>query len=100
MYEIATVVGTDRKSFRSRKKTRHEYCPVVEFTANGVLCRATVENGSAFPGKYKEGQSLDIRYNPSNPEEIILKGKEPAAAIAGGLFLIVIGVLGFYFKFR
>ena len=96
----ATVVGTERRTRRSRGRTSTEYHPVLEFAAKDQTVRKAAENSSMFRGKYKEGDSLTIRYNPENPEEFIVKGKVTATVFLGGAALILLGALGLYLRLK
>ncbi len=96
----ATVVGLERKSHHSRGRTSTEYHPIVEFAAKDVTVHKAAEISSIFRGKYKEGATLTVKYNPEKPEEFIVKGKFVWTGIFGGTMLILIGALGFYLSLK
>ena len=49
--------------------------PVVEFYAGGKHIEGSTDIESIWATKYREGQSIEIRYNENNPEEFVVKGK-------------------------
>ena len=97
----ATVVGRERNRRRGYKghRTTH-YSPVVEFTADGQTVRATADVESIFAGKYKDGATLEIRYNPQDTQEIVVQGKSFRSGVLGGALLILIGIAGLYFSIK
>ena len=96
----ATVVGLERKTHHSRGRTSTEYHPVVEFAAKDVTVHKTAEISSIFRGKYKDGATLTVKYNPEKPEEFIVKGKFVWTGILGGSVLILIGALGLFLALK
>ena len=96
----AAIVGQERKRNRGARgrRTTH-YAPIVEFTANGQTVRATADVDSIFSGKYKDGETLEIRYNPDNPEEIVVQGKSFRSGVLGGGLLILVGIAGLVLSF-
>ena len=96
----ATIVGRDTKRVRGYKGRRStHYTPVVEFEADGETVQATADVDSIFPNKYKDGNELEIRYNPDQPNEIIVKGKSFRSGVLGGAFLILLGIAGLFLSF-
>ena len=91
----ATVVGRETKRVRGRRgrRTTH-YAPVVEFMAGDQTIRATADVDSIFAGKYKDGDALQIRYNPDDPEEIVVQGKSFRSGVLGGCFVSLVGIVG------
>jgi hypothetical protein len=58
--------GCTRPGFDSRSVgTRH---PVMEFEVNGSAVRSVSEVGASWK-MLREGQTVNIRYNPENPED-------------------------------
>ena len=96
----ATVVGLERKTHRSRGRTSSEYHPIVEFAAKDTTVHQAAEISSIFRGKYKEGATLRVKYNPENPKEFLVKGKFVWTGIIGGSLLLLLGALGLYFSLR
>lgn len=97
----AVVVGRETKRIRSGKgRRRTEYHPVLEFTAGEQTVRKAADISSIFPGKYKDGDTLEIRYDPENPEEFLVKGKSFRTYALGGALLILMGAVGLYFRFQ
>lgn len=96
-----TVVGRDTMRVRGAKgrRTRH-YAPVVEFIADGQTVRVTADVDSIFAGKFKDGDALEISYNPQNAEEMVAKGKSFRSNVLGGGLLILLGLLGLYLRIR
>ena len=91
----ASIVGRERKRTHSaRGRSSAHYAPVVEFDAFGQTIRATADVDSVFAGKYKDGDTLEIRFNPQKPEEFVVQGKSFRSGVLGGGFLVLIGILG------
>ena len=99
---IATVVGRETKRVRgSRGRRTTHYTPVVEFaTKEGQTVRAAADIDSIFAKKYKDGDTLEIRYNPHNPEEIVVQGKSFRSGVLGGGLLARIGIAGMILSLR
>ena len=98
---IATVVGRETKRVRgSRGRRTTHYVPVVEFPADGQTVRAAADIDSIFAKKYKDGDTLEIRYNPHNPEEIVVQGKSFRSAVLGGGLRALIGIAGMSLSLR
>ena len=90
---VGTMVGLDVKRLRTNRRTRKEYHPVLEYTANGTVVRGTADINSVFKGRFKEGSTYDIRYNPEKPEEFVIRGRSLLSALLGGGFLLALGIL-------
>ncbi len=95
----ATVAGIERKTHRSRGRTSAEYHPVLEFAAGNATVHKAAEISSMFRGKYKEGDTLTVRYNPEKPEEFLVKGKFLWTGIFGGALLMLLGAAGLILNF-
>lgn len=97
----ATVVGRETKRVRSGKGRRStHYAPVLEFEADGQTVRVTADVDSIFAGKYKDGATLEIRYNPQKPEETVVQGKSFRSGVLGGGLLMLLGILALYFSIK
>ena len=96
----ATVVGVERQTHRSRGHRTSEYHPIVEFAAKDMTVHKAADISSIFRGKYKEGATLNVRYNPENPEEFLVKGKFVWTGIIGGSALILLGALGLFLALK
>ena len=98
---IATVVGRETKRVRGSKgrRTTH-YVPVVEFPADGQTVRAAADIDSIFAKKYKDGDTLEIRYNPDKPEVFVVQSKSFRSGVLGGGLLALIGIAGMILSLR
>ena len=68
------------------------YCPSVAFqTTSGEPVELDL-NECSSPPAYSTGDSVEIYYNPTNPQEAQLKGG--VKSILSTVFLVVFGVLG------
>ena len=97
----ATVVGRESRRTRDSRGHRYtHYAPVVEFEADGHTIRGTADVDSAFAGKYKDGNTLEIRFNPEKPEEFVVQGKSFRSGVLGGGFLVLAGIAGLIFSLK
>ena len=97
----AIIVGRETKRVHGYKHRRIiHYAPVVEFEANGQTIRGTADVDSAFAGKYKDGNTLEIRFNPEKPEEFVVLGKSFRSGVLGGGFLVLAGIAGLIFSLK
>ncbi len=74
-----------------RHRTRYSYTPILSYRVNGADYSVEADISSMFPTKYREGQRFDIRYDPSSPENIIIKGR--TNGLAADIFLIITGAV-------
>lgn len=71
--------------------TRYYY-PVIKYTIGGKDYETRLHNsGSTNSTEYKEGDKIEITYNPEKPEEISKKGS--TGGIIGGIFFIIVGII-------
>jgi hypothetical protein len=71
---------------------RPTYCLEVEFTtASGETVQADPDECS-FPARYKTGDSLEVYYDPANPQRTSVKGG--VAQTVGTTFLVMFGIVG------
>jgi hypothetical protein len=79
--------GTDSEGFANTT-----YCPYVAFeTAEGEAVEVSV-NECSSPPAYDNGDSVEIFYNPDNPQQVRLKGG--VAQMLGTVFAVVFGLVG------
>ena len=68
------------------------YYPVVKYQVNEKEYEKRLSNaGTSDSTTYKEGETVEITYNPENPEEFSQKGNN--GGLIGGIFFIVIGII-------
>ena len=97
----AVIVGREKNRRRGSRglRTSH-YSPIVEFTVNEETVRAVADVESVFSTRYKDGDSLEIRYNPQKNEEIVVQGQSFRSGVLGGAFLILVGLGILYFAIK
>ena len=95
----ATIAGTERRTHRVRGRREAKYYPILKFTLDGVEYQATADVGSIFRNKYKEGETMQIRYNPEDPGEFMVKGKSLRSGLLSGIFMLVLGLFGVWLFF-
>lgn len=84
---VDSEVETDTDGF----DTRHYY-PVIEYTVNNQRYETRLpDSGSTNSTEYKEGEKVEIKYNPQNPNEISKKGS--IGGLVGGAFFILFGIV-------
>ena len=84
---VDSEMQTDSDGFDTRW-----YYPVVEYTVNEQKYEARLsEGGTTNSLEYKEGQEVEIQYNPNNPEELSKKGS--IGGLIGGIVFIAFGVI-------
>ena len=88
---IATVIRSvaSRQNDTGAMSSETTQRAVFEYTVAGVRYEKKDSYGQN-PPKYKVGQKVEIYYDPLNPNNATLKGREIIVAI----FLIIFGVLG------
>ena len=80
--------------------TRPTYFPVIEYQAGDRTISQMSKSGE-YPSKYKEGDQVEIYYNPNNVQEYIIKGDSTSnyvgiiALVLGSIALVVSLVVGF-----
>ncbi len=94
----ATIIDVITSHHRSKGRSHNTYSPKVEFLAAGKTIQAKAGASSSVRGKYKTGETLEIKYNPEKPEEIVLKGMSSPYMIMVGLLLFVLGIAGLFLK--
>lgn len=99
----ATVVN-NRKEYMARRKNEdipmQTYCPVFSFYVNGEEKEVIYDNG--LPRPMEVGSSIELRYNPKNPEEFCIPDGEAArlVKVVPVIFFsigILICIFGIYF---
>ena len=84
---VDSEVETDTDGYDTRY-----YYPVVEYTvADTKYENRLPDSGTTNSTEYKVGDSIDINYNPNNPNEFSKKGS--IGGLIGGIFFIVIGII-------
>lgn len=78
--EIVSIVHPD--------DTSPTYFPVIEYQA-GDSTISQMSNSGQYPSKYREGDRVEIYYNPNNVQEFIIKGDSTPNFV--GIFCIVFG---------
>lgn len=95
----AVIVGTQRRTHRVRGRREAKYYPVLKFTVDGVEYQAEADVSSIFRNKFKEGETMQIRCNPEDPGEFMVKGKSLRSGLISGIVMLVLGLLGGYLFF-
>lgn len=90
---IDSELETDSDGFETRY-----YYPVVEYTVNGKKYETRLpDSGTTNSTTYKEGQTVSIKYNPDNPNE--LSKKDSKGGLIGGIFFIAFGIIAIIASF-
>ena len=77
------------------------YYPIIEFTAQDRLIRAEPRLKAYTPDFYQPGKQLKILYNPKNPYDLMLEGKNSLQdGIGGMLIMFVLGAIFVYIGMR
>ena len=91
----ARIVGVERSGDLAKYGlSKAKYYPKVEFSVQGKTIQAVADIDSVFIGAFQEGMDLDVRYNPADPEEFILRRGFFPKRLIGSVLLIVVGILG------
>lgn len=94
----AEIVGVKRSSHKSSNHNRRtDYSPIVKYTVNGTEYSDVADIDSINPNKFKEGETIKIKYNPEKPEQFTVKGK--AGNLKWSVFFILLGILFIVFYF-
>lgn len=71
--------------------TRYYY-PIVEYTVDNKKYEQQLpDSGSTISSEYKEGDTVELSYNPDNPNEISKKGS--IGGMIAGIFFIIVGII-------
>lgn len=70
---------------------QYTYTPIFEFSANGTIIRKSGGLYSNNKRKYNIGDAAEVKYNPENPNEFIVNGKN--ARKSAGIPLMIFGVV-------
>ena len=88
---IDSEVDTETDSDGFEYKTQMYY-PVIEYTVDNQKYETRLpDSGSSNSTAYKEGQTVEITYNPDNPNEISKKGSK--SGLIAGIFFGVFGII-------
>ena len=75
------------------------YYPIIEYTVNNQKYEQQLpDSGSTISSDYKEGDKVEISYNPDNPNEISKKGS--FGGLIAGIFFIIVGIIAVLSIFR
>ena len=84
---VDSQLETDSDGYDTRM-----YYPVVEYTVNGQSYEERLpDSGTSNSTTYKEGQTIEIQYNPDKPEKLSKKGAK--GGLIGGIFFLAFGVV-------
>ena len=85
--EVETEVDSD-----GFERSTQMYYPVIEYTVDNQKYETRLpDSGTSNSTEYKEGQTVEIKYNPNNPNEISKKGSK--GGLIAGIFFIVVGII-------
>ena len=89
----AEVTEVKEKVMRRNGVITREYVPTISYIIDGTTYSRKYAKG--YRGdEYQVGQTIDIQYNPNNPEEVNTLGTSNQADKVMLIIGIVIGVLG------
>ncbi len=86
---------SERESQDSDGNNSTSYCPTVKYTTQAGEPIENDLNECSTPPAYNVGDSVEVYYNPQNPNEAILKGG--VLSSIGTIFTVVFGILGALF---
>ena len=90
---VDSEVETDTDGLDTRN-----YYPVIEYTVNNQRYETRLpDSGTTDSSAYKEGEKVEIKYNPEKPNEISKKGSK--GGLIGGAFFIIIGIVALISSF-
>ena len=97
---IGRIVRVEAKtSFsggRGHHRPRREYHPIIEYSADGRTFEKNAGVYSSNKGKYNVGDLMEVRYNPDDRGEFVVKGSSGIGAGIGLLVLVLVLVgMGF-----
>lgn len=91
---VAEIIEVKKQRHGSGKNRSTDYSPIVKFVVDGTEHSGMADISSVLPNKFQAGQTLEIKYDPSNPDSFCVKGKIgntkwcAILLIAGILFMI------------
>lgn len=98
---IVDVIKEERWRYRkhgSRYVTH--YYPILEFPVRDKIYRVKTVIKATLPDTYKQGNRLDILYNPQNPADLKLQKNTVWEGVAGMILMFVFGTIFAYIAIR
>lgn len=71
----------------------YDYTPVFEYYYAGRAVRKTGGVYSSSKKKYQEGDVVDIRVNPNDPEDFVVEGQTTKSSRGFGVVLIIMSLI-------
>lgn len=87
---IRVEVKTIFSGGRGHHHPRREYHPVIEYSADGKTFEKDAGLYSTNKGKYKVGDFMEVRYNPDDHGEFVVKG---GSGVGVGIGLVIFGLV-------
>ncbi len=91
-----TVVDFQRSKYSTGKYRRRRKYPVVEYTVEDQTYQEMADVRSL---RYREGTTLEIKYNRDKPEEFVVKTRSFVSGLISGIVLVAFGVAGLILNF-
>lgn len=90
---VVDVIKDQRINDDGNKTKRYSYTPVFEYMIDGKTFRSQSNVSTGDKYEYKIGDSVNILYNPQQPDEFLIKGKSKKSGIGFGVVLTLLGIL-------
>lgn len=91
---VGRVVRVDTEYEENDGNTHKKvsYVPVFQYIVNGNPVESPSNISSSDKNAYKEGDTADILFNPSNPSEFVIKDKSEKSSKGFGIGMALIGI--------
>lgn len=87
----AEIIDVKKQRHGHGKNKSTDYSPIVKFVVDGAEHSGMADISSILPNKFQAGQTLEIKYDPSNPDSFCVKGKVGNTKWCA--LLLIVGIL-------
>lgn len=85
----AEIVDVKKERHKTGSNRRTDYTPVLSYKVDGQEYGGLTQFSSILPNKFQVGQTMKVKYDPSNPDNFCVVGK--VGNIKLSVFALVIG---------
>ena len=97
---IVEVQTEDDESMRTNTRKKYAYTPIFEFMADGTVVRKSGGIYSHTKRTFRVGDTAAVHYDPEQPEDFLVDGKNGGKAFGIGMMLFGLLIIGIAFTQR
>lgn len=90
---ITDIVKTQKTNDDGKNMKGYDYTPVFTYVVEGVSYEKNADFSTSDKDEYEIGATLNVMYNPGNPNEVQVAGKSAKSAKTFGVVLLLLGVV-------